>query len=205
MTTQTFLTLEEFAKDLAGNWMKFRDFGWHDRPDEHAEDWGIVYTRNRDSGLVAQSNAAAIGKAMEPFLEAEDPDIHDERHNHWACGWVDGYAIRVYRDGKITEAATAYFELIQRLKDYPILDEEDHSDREMEATLTNVKDAAWSLKHKYVLPDDWERAAYTWMNNSAEYEQDIECQDDKGAYPSEEALEAAFVALGYPLDPDWED
>lgn len=202
MTQAMLSTDEELAAKLAGNWMKFRDFGWHDRPDEHAEDWGIVYTHNRDSGLVAQSNAAAIGKAMQPFLEAEDPDIRDERHNHFVCGWVDGYAIRVYRDGKITEAAMAYFELMRRLEDYGILDENDYCDREMEATLANFKDAAWRLKNKYELPEGWESAAYAWMSMSAKYERDIERRDD-GAYPSEEALEAAFVSLGYPLDPDW--
>ncbi len=198
MTTHlASLGLDEWAKELAGNWMTFRDFGWHDRPDENAEDWGLVYTRNRDSGLLAKSNAASIAKTMKPFLEAEDPDICEERHSHFACGWVDGYAIRVYRDGKITGAAMAYFGLMKQLEDYPILDEGDHSDREMEATLANFKDAAWRLKNQYELPEDWESAAYHWMNMSAEHERDIECRDDDGAYPSEESLRAAFEGLGF--------
>ena len=198
---------EVWARELAGNWLKFEmsitSFGWYDKPDENAEDWGIVHTHNRDSGLLAQSNAAVIEKALAPFLEADDPDILAQSFNHWACGWVAGYAIRVYRDGKITHAALAYFRLKQRMGDYPILDEEDHSKRELEATLVNFRDAAWKLKNEYLLPDDWESESYAWLSNSDKryHQRDIECRDDDGAYPSEEGLRAAFEALRYEKEP----
>jgi hypothetical protein len=68
-----------------------------------------------------------------------------EHHHHWAVGHVDGYSIRVFRDGRITEAFEAYHALAQRLADYPVLDEEDYSRREYEATLENLPDAAWKL------------------------------------------------------------
>ena len=42
----------------------------------------------------------------------------EEHHNHWAVGWVDGYAIRVYRDGKITEAFRTWHDLQARMNDY---------------------------------------------------------------------------------------
>ena len=35
-----------------------------------------------------------------------------ESHNHWAVGHVDGFCIRVYRDGEITEAFKTYHDLI---------------------------------------------------------------------------------------------
>ena len=99
------MTLEEAAKVAAGNWRKFESFAWHRARDlDDADNWAIVYTNNRDSGLLDQSNAAAIDKAMEPFTEADDPDVVAEHHHHWACGWIDGYSIRVYRNGQITEA-----------------------------------------------------------------------------------------------------
>lgn len=127
------LTLDDAAAQARGNWLKFDSFAWHDRPD-NAEEWAIVYTHNRDSDLVAQSNASVIEKALALFLESDEPDVVSEHHGHWACGWIDGYAIRVYRNGEITPAFHAYYDLVASLEDYPVLDEEDLSRRESEAS-----------------------------------------------------------------------
>jgi hypothetical protein len=189
-------TLEEAAKEAAGNWLKFDCFCWDRSRDlEDADRWCIVYSHNRDSGLLDQSNAAAIDKAMEPFTEADDPDVVAEHHHHWACGWIDGYSIRVFRDEQITDAFRAYHALAERLADYPILDEEDYSRRELEQTLANLPDAAWRLKHDFNLPDDWESEVYHWLSDNDP--RAIESRDDQGGYPSEDQLRAAFEALGY--------
>ena len=79
-----------------------------------------------------QSNAEATTEAMAPFLNR---DVFEEHHTHWAVGWVGGYAIRVYRRGRITKAFRTYFDLQTRLVDYPIFDEDDYSTRVYEATL----------------------------------------------------------------------
>src|SRR5205823_13699091 len=122
------------------------------------ENWCIAYTHNRDSGLLVQSNAEAIATALRPFGEAGDPDVVFESHAHWAVGWVAGFSIRVYRQGQITDAFRAYHDLIEQLDDYPILDEEDYSNRELEATLGNIEDAAWRVRHEYDLAEGWESA-----------------------------------------------
>ena len=58
-----------------------------------------------------------------------------------------------------------------------------------------LRDAAWKLKHEYELPKNWESKVYHWF---AEHDCDaIESSDDRGGYPSEEQLRAAFEALGY--------
>lgn len=101
------LDLEAAAKAAAGNWREFVCFAWHRRPDD-ADNWTIVYSHNRDSDLLDQSNAAAIDKAMEPFLGG---DVVVEHHHHWACGWIDGYSIRVFRRGRITKAFRTYHAL----------------------------------------------------------------------------------------------
>src|SRR5262249_33273256 len=59
-------------------------------------------------------------------------DVIAESHNHWACGYVNGFAIRVYRNGELTPAAQVYNELMARLEDYPLLDESHHSKLECE-------------------------------------------------------------------------
>ena len=66
------MDLETAAREARGNWRKFDSFAWHDRPEDSAE-WAIVYTHNRDSDLLDQSNADAIDKALAPFTEGDTP------------------------------------------------------------------------------------------------------------------------------------
>lgn len=188
--------LEAAAKEAAGNWQDFNSFAWFRRNDlDRPEDWAIIYTHHRDSGLLDQSNAAVIAEAMEKFAEGDDPDVVFESHNHWAVGHVDGFSLRVYRDGQVTEAFRTWHELQGRLADYTVLDEEGYSRREYKATLENIADAAWKLKNEYELPEGWEGEAYSWLSDHDCSE--IESRDDQGGYPSEEGLRRAFDALGY--------
>ena len=190
------LSLEEAAKEASGNWQKFRCFCWSRVGDlEDPQDWCIVYSHHRDSTLLDQSNASVIDKTLESFTDADDPDVHAEHHSHWAVGWIDGYAIRVFRNSEITEAFRRYHEIAVRLAAYPILDEEDYSHRETEATLTNLTDAAWKLKNDYDLPDDWETDVYRWLSDHDPSA--VENTDDRGGYPDENQLREAFEALGY--------
>jgi hypothetical protein len=190
------LNLEEAAKEAAGNWRHFHCFVWfRDRELNDADQWAIIYTHHRDSGLLDQSNAAVIEKAMKPFSEGDDPNVVFESHNHWAVGHVDGFSVRVFKNGEITKAFEKYHDLARQLDDYPILDESDYSDREFEATSENIEDAAWKLKHDFDLPEGWESEVYSWLSDNRCGE--IENVDDLGGYPSEEALKAAFDALGF--------
>lgn len=187
------LTIEEAAQEAAGNWKDFNCFIWYrdDIPD--ADNWAIIYTHHRDSGLLDQSNASVIEKTLEPFT---DSDVVMESHNHWAVGHVDGFSLRVLRDGQITEAFKAYHELAEAMGQYPILDEEDYSNRELETTFENIPLAAWRIKDEYEdLPDDWVEQVYDWLSNhrcSA-----LESTDDQGGWPDEDDLRDAFNALGY--------
>jgi hypothetical protein len=190
------LTLEEAAEQAAGNWRDFDCFCWYRKDEiEDPENWAIVYTHHRDSGLLDQSNAHVIAAALEPFTDGDDPDVVMESHNHWAVGHVDGFSIRVFRVGQITDAFRKYHELAEAMADYPILDETDYSEREYEATVENLPDAAWRLKDEYELPDDWTEQVYDWLSNhrcSA-----LENTDDQGGWPEEDDLRDAFDALGY--------
>ena len=190
------LELEEAAAKAAGNWKRFDSFVWfRDRELEDADQWSVIYTHNRDSRLLDQSNAHVITKAMESFTEGDDPDVVFESHDHWAVGHVDGFSIRVYRDGEITDAFKTYHDLMERLDGYPILDEEDYSRREYEATLENIADAAWRVKHEYELPEGWEGDVYSWLSDNRQ--RAVENRDDQGGYPGEQDLRDAFDALGY--------
>lgn len=191
------LDVEEAAQKAAGNWRSFNSFAWFRKCEiDDADHWGIFYTHNRDSGLLDQSNASVIAKAMAPFADGDDPDVVFESHSHWAVGHVDGFSIRVFdANGEITEAFRTYHDLAQAMDDYPILDESDYGEREVTATLENIVDSAWRLKRQFDLPEGWESDVYSWLSDHRSSE--IENRDDQGGYPSEEGLKAAFTALEY--------
>lgn len=197
MTGAGTTVLEEAAVELAGNWKRFESFAWHRRRGVADPDaWAVVYTSHRDSGLLDASNAAFITKTLEPFAAGDDPDVAAESHSHWAVGHIDGFSIRVFRDGGITAAFRAYHELRERLDSYPVFDEEDYSRREYDATLENIGQAAFRLKHEYVLPEGWDGDVYSWLSEYAP--RAVESRDDQGGWPEEGDLRGAFEGLGYP-------
>ena len=196
MTRLGELDLKDAAKDAAGNSQRFQCFVWYrDRELKRPQDWAVIYTHNRDSGLLDQSNAAVIRKAMMSFTEGDDPNVVFESHTHWAVGHVDGFSIRVFRRGRITKAFRTYHELAERMADYPILDENDYSERELNATFENVDLAAWKLKQEFSLPEDWQSDVYSWLSDHRDHA--LENTDDQGGWPDDDDLEAAFEALGY--------
>jgi hypothetical protein len=196
MTALGELTLEDAAEQAAGNWQRFECFIWDRKRDlDDPDNWSIIYTHNRDSGLLDQSNADAIAEAMEPLTDGDDPDVVMESHSHWAVGHIDGFSIRVYRNGAITDAFKTYHDLMEQMDGYPILNEEDYSNREYEATLENINDAAWRVMHEYTLPEGWESEVYSWLSDNRSGS--LENRDDQGGYPSEDDLRTAFEALGY--------
>lgn len=194
-TTLGVLDLKEAATQAAGNWQRFTCFVWYRDDIDDKDNWSIIYTHNRDSGLLDQSNAAIIAKALVPFTEGDDPDVVFESHHHWAVGHIDGFSVRVFKRGRITKAFRTYHELSERMDDYPILDESDYSERELNATLENIADSAWRLKNEFTLPEDWVGDVYSWFSENND--RAIENRDDQGGYPDEEVLRAAFDSLGY--------
>jgi hypothetical protein len=190
------MTLEDAAREAAGNWQRWTCFCWdREREISDSDAWAIIYSHNRDSTLLDQSNAAAITEALKPFTAGDDPDVVFESHDHWAVGHVDGFSIRVYRDGQITDAFQTYHDLMERMDGYPVLDDEDYSCREYEATLDNLTDAVWRVKREYALPDGWEGDVFSRL--SEHRQRAIESRDDQGGYPEERDLRVAFDALGY--------
>jgi hypothetical protein len=196
MTQLATLDLESAARKAAGNWQHFDCFVWfRQRELETPEDWAIIYTGNRDSGLLAQSNAAVIERNLKPFMDGDDPDVISETHSHWAVGHVDGYSVRVFRNGQITDAFRLLHGLLEQIDDYPILDEGDCSQRESDATFENIGEAAWRLKREFDLPAEWQGDVYSWLSDNLP--NCLENRDDQGGWPDDDELEAAFTALGY--------
>lgn len=187
-------SIDEVAREMVGNHLEFESFTWLNRPKD-CEKWTLYYTQHRDSDLLAQSNATCIAETLDPFCESEtdEPDAMTVSFGHWGCGWIEGYAIRVFAaDGGITDAFKALYELMTRLLEYPVLDEEDHSRLEYEATLCNIREVAHPFL-KDGAPDDWDKEVFSWLWNNDQ--RAIDPQDGGGGYPNDESMKAALAAL----------
>ena len=76
-----------------------------------------------------------------------------------------------------------------------VLDEDDYFHRYYEATIENISDAAWRVKKSYSLPKGWEVRSIAGLPNTKCRKSRTD--DDRGGYPSEDALQRAFAALGF--------
>jgi hypothetical protein len=184
------------AKKLAGNWRRFSSFAWmRGYKLEDADNWMVWYTSNRESCLLDQSNEQAINKRLQPFSEGNNPDLVFERHDHWAVGYVDGFSIRAFSvDGAVYPAFREFCRIQEEVDNYPILDENDYSEREDHATLENYRNELWRLKDN--LPEGWEGEVYARFDENGE-SQFIENRDDQGGYATEEEIIKALKDLGF--------
>ena len=101
-------------------WTMPRDYG--------GETWYEHYSagvgQSRDSDALERSNF----RTMLKYLGGESETVIVVRERHWAVGWVEWIAIHETDVAAIAIASTA----VARLDDYPILDEIDFVELEME-------------------------------------------------------------------------
>jgi hypothetical protein len=96
---------------------------------ENREDWLVLpVMRTRDSGPMAQSNFEAAWSLVED-ASILDNELSCENHRfgHWGPGWFEIIIVRPE-----SHCAKAADDIKKRLENYPILDDEDCSDREWE-------------------------------------------------------------------------
>lgn len=193
--------IEVAAKNFANNHRHFNTFIWEGRP-ENSEWWGLYYTHHRDSPIMDVSNAKVLKKLAAKFPE----DAQVQRHSHCLCGWIDGLVIRVYDDaGNITDVFKEFHALVERLENYPILDEEDLSNMESEALYDSVRSRIFKWIANDTNYDSITSEVLNWLD--ANDQRQTENVDGTGAYPSDESIQAALLALidedGVKLDRDW--
>ena len=122
--------------------------------------------------------------------------MRKEDHSHWAVRLGGGLRhSRFQAQAGLRKHSDITMSLPAGWPTTPSWTNSDYSNREHEATLENIGDAAWRLRDEYDLPEDWQSAVLSWLwdnNDSA-----VENVDDQGGCPDEEQLRAAFDALGY--------
>ena len=187
MQFQDVSRLDVRAKQMADNWKKFPDFAWSDQQEGV---WTIAYTHNRDSGLLDRVNGEVIAETMAKFEE----DARPEHHRHWACGWIEGWAIRVYdQDGNITEAFKAWENLEHRMSDFPVLDNDRYSEAETEALWDEVAEAVRRVaRQKFVEEPTIETAEKVFEELSPDL-----WYDDHGSSVDDSEVEACLSRMGF--------
>lgn len=85
----------------------------------------VVLSRNRDSSILEESNWDAALKLLGGESDDNGP-VQIHRFGHWACGWFELLLVNPDDDAKRAIAE----DIENSLSDYPILDDDDYSDRE---------------------------------------------------------------------------
>lgn len=108
---------------------KFRPTGFDARGAflDDRQDWLVVpVSVTRDSGILDQSNfETACALVSDASVADNELSFETHRFGHWGPGWFE---ILIVRPG--SAAAVAAADIESRLADYPVLDDDDHSERE---------------------------------------------------------------------------
>ena len=133
------------------------DAGEDSGPFADRAEWFLApVCHTRDSGPLDESN---FQSASESLAEA-DPDGADyevHRFGHWGPGW---YEIIIVRPE--TPAARCAADLASALENYPVLDDDDHSERELKDAEETWRNC-YTIKERYRLWADlreYEREGY---------------------------------------------
>ena len=117
-------------------------------PDNYAgavwPNWYVFLGQHRDSDRLTQSNFAMALAA----LGGESSTVRVIHEGHWAVGWVEW--IGIHADDEL--ALKAADEMTAALSDYPVLDESDFHERELNAACdywaqASISDRVEAIKH----------------------------------------------------------
>jgi len=142
------------GSDLMKKWSRSENY-----IGESYNDYYILLSRTRDSGLVEKSNFNSALK----MLNGESDTVKVVRFSHWLCGWIE--MILIHESDKVS--VDKGFEIEESLNNYPILDEDAFgemiSEKETEMFDQIKYDANhglyafWDLPKDYTDEDIWER------------------------------------------------
>jgi len=195
--------LIERGIELAGNWKKFNSFSWSRCDEDQIDNWFIYSASHRDSDLIAQSNYDVLCSDLKEYEFNKTNDVCDitfETFNDWAYGYTNNICVRVFEDANrviVTPAFAMICELLDAILEYPILDEEDYSEKQYEAAMTNIHSfgSSWLSRnaHRYEMKEkfvnDWEERIYRYFRK--EFPEVLE-DDQNAGCASDSKYEEAF-------------
>lgn len=129
----------------------------------HPGEWFLVVSHNRDSRLLEQHNYRMIKEELRSCGAAV---IEDYRRRNPLCGWSEG----IYVNSECAEACSKADDLLERLQEYPIFNEDAYDD-----ALWQECNDWWSglnLQERLDYCGMWGLSPYAARRNSAWYEDD---------------------------------
>lgn len=129
---------------------------------------------HRDSDVIERSNWEVISKDM---TERFGDDVHIHGASHWAVGWIDQLAVRVYLYphpyvGRVVSPAfQAIVEWQEKLEEYPLADESAYSEMEYEEALETLENSYNVSKDKVTDVFSYLFDAYSYCS-AEEYNED---------------------------------
>lgn len=179
------------------------NFGYFGGDERMFVTWSLgPVIQHRDSGILDRSNARVLKRELAKATEdgTIEPDSWEaDEANHWAVGWVEHLNFQVLDDkGEPTRVARWLKIWFDGLSDYPVADDSDHSELETEESLSNIYTIIEDvLRRMDDAPDakgEWADEVYRWLWDNDQ----SQCESrDEGAYPNEDAVKAALLALGH--------
>lgn len=148
---------EDLVREFAGAARK--EPAVFDYDDDILDNWVFFTLDDRNSDILAQSNAGVIVSELGQW---RDQDVIFGMASHWGFGWVDFIFVRPYDEhGHLTAAMLSLAEMYCALSEYPILDEEDFHRREYERQLESIRDELLWCIDDDLAPADWEPKVFS--------------------------------------------
>lgn len=129
-------SITSVAAENVGNWRKFANCIQWDEKDPKTQ-YLVYFDTGNQADHLEDSNRMVI----ERELRETDPDnVEFIKDSHWAVGWLNGAIITaIDENGEETAAWLKLIELAGALSDYPILDENDFSEREYNQLMDDIQ------------------------------------------------------------------
>lgn len=120
---------EEITFNPKSAWKRASNYMGHDWTG-----WHYVIGKHRDSGCLDRSNYAEVCKRLDAWLNVDGSGVSEMRCGHWAVGHTE--EIMISRDAP-AEAVAIVADLLNRLADYPVLNESLYTDYQTEYAESN--------------------------------------------------------------------
>ena len=198
MVYSDFNYTENILKCAKDGLQKPEDFGYWGS-DDMFKTWGFCgVDKNRDSDLLEISNFDVITKDL---MTTFPLDFRIENYSHWLVGNVDRLVCRILKheipfidevkQEDITIAFRAAMEWLDQLRDYPVADEGDYSDKQYQQGIEAIIE--WDKDNPGMICKDnienWtDRIWYELANDGYSFEDNY--------YPSDEVIYKSIYKLG---------
>lgn len=119
------------------------------------KEYYVFLGKNRDSDDLTESNfdcgldaiGGEGGEILDGYSNSGENSRVVARESHWACGWIE----LIYIHESDIEALKIADNILKELEDYPVLNEDDWSEREMESANQVWRDCYdWSERINYI-------------------------------------------------------